>query len=183
MAFDLTTSTLCRIAATLSAPMYAGTAQIPGTVSLDLALANGTGANQNNMAWWDANGSVGIGAFDNLDLTSLAQLDEDAGTLWTVVFSKIKSLLIYNKSTSGYMRVGGGTDGAPAADAWIGAAGEGWLTADADKLDIPPGGVCHMVFPPAAGVSVGGGNNILCLAGVTAVQSYEIILTGIGTAS
>ena len=78
-------------------------------------------------------------------------------------------------SAANYLAVGGGTNGASAADAWALAGGP--FSADSTIIHIPAGGGWLWYDP--AGVAVTNATaDILALGGVTTTQSYEIIIVG-----
>lgn len=180
MADVLTTSILARIQGTRKVGMGLGTQVYPATVEENLAWPDGTAVSKANEMWTDDAGSVAAAAHVNLDLFAAVQVDAAGATTGrTVSFAKVKALFIRNTSAANYLVIGGGTDGAAAADAWIDAVGtEGWLLADSDLLHLPAGGCLLMEFP--SGVTVtDGSSHILHLGGITSTQTYEIIIIGL----
>jgi hypothetical protein len=174
MADSVVTKILARIQATRTVGMGVGTQKYPATVEEALDWPDGTSASTADEMWTDDAGSVGAGANDDLDLTALAQLDDDGdATGRTVNFAKIKLLFIRNTSSAGNLAVG-----AAAANPWIDSVGtEGWLDAASDILNIPNGGF-EMIGFPAGVVVTNGASDILRIAGVGSTQTYEIIIIG-----
>ena len=162
------------------------------TVGMDKGEQTWTSTLTSQRTWADGTGTgaaqdvfcvtrtITAAAFENLDLTSLTQDDDDGTTVRTVTFVQIKAIMIKNTTaagTGGYLVVGGGTDNAGAADAWTGTAGQGWLVDDSDLLHIPNDSEICMTFGP--GVSVTNtSNDILGLGAVTQDQTYTIHIIG-----
>ena len=163
-----------RLEATRTIALDGGTQKSLHAWEEALAWGTGTAASQADEVWSDK-ATVGSGAFTNLDLKALAQLDTGAVTLRTVDFAVIKGVFIRNLSASGSLKVGGGTGGASAADAW--ALAGGMFETDASIVSIPFGGGLFWYDP--AGVAVTNSTaDILALGGVSATQTYEIIIIG-----
>ena len=135
--------------------------------SYSLALSDGTGANQAQVAWGDS------GSIDQAgDITpNLAALTDDRGT---VAFSSIKLIYIRNTGAASINLIGNGD--------WD--AGPQKLP-DASNYEIPPGGVWLATNPSAAGWSVGPSNEYLTMmnGNESIAATYEILLIGEGTIS
>ena len=178
MADTLVTALTARIQGTRRVGMGLGTETYPATVEESLNWPDGSGANQADEMWTDDAGSVAATAFVNLDLFALAQVDDDGDPVRNVSLANVKAIEIRNTSSADYLTVGGGTGGGGETDAWIDAVGtEGWLFADNDLMNIPAGGGICIWFP--SGVTVTNTtSHILCIAGKTSTQTYEIIIIG-----
>jgi len=112
-------------------------------------------------------------AFDNLDLNNLSQLDEDGNAVRTCAFTKIKYIRLENLSSGGHVLIGGGTDNAGAANAWIG----GPFTGDADMAKVEDGDSYE--WTSRAGVAVTNlTSDVLAIGGYTAGQTYRLVLAG-----
>lgn len=147
--------------------------------ALELALrwASGTGSSEADAVWSDTR-TVNAAAHDNLDLTSLTQVDSSGTTVRTVAFAVIKAILIVNTSTSGYLAVGGGTDGAAAADAWALATAP--FSTDASIGHIPFGGAWFWCDPTGVAVT-NTSADVFRIGGVSANQTYKIVIIGEST--
>lgn len=174
MAGTVATKILVRLLATREVALNGATQKAPASVEGEVSWPDGTGTSQNDEVWVENSGSVAAGAFDNLDLTALAQLDGDADTERTVNFSKVKAYLILNTSSTGNLVLGGGTDNAGAADAFAGV-NQYPFTTDAALGAIPAGGYWFWSNPIGSSTT---GANVLCLGGITATQTYEIAIVG-----
>lgn len=170
----LNTKLLARIQASKTTVLDAGDQIAKHEIEAKVTWPNGTASNKAETVYSDE-GTVASGAFVNLDLTALVQKDADDNTIETITLTQVKAVMIKNTSTSGSIVIGGGTDGAAAADAW--ALTGGLFTADADKITIPAGAAFMWTAP--AGVSVTNLTaDIFCIAGVTAEQTYDIVIIG-----
>jgi len=178
MAGTLTTKILARVIGTRKVAFGLGTQSFPATLEESLDWPDGSGASQADEMWTKEDGSVAAGAHDNWDLKALPHEDTDDDTERTIDLANIKLLFLRNTSSSDYLVVGGGTDGAGAADAWVDAVGtEGWLADDSDLIHVPAGGCLLMAFP--SGVTVTNATaDILHIGGITSTQTYELMLIG-----
>lgn len=171
----LTTTIELAIRAARSQALDRGSVRDDHVVELPrLVWPSGTSESQADTVWSDRR-TVNAAAHDNLDLTSLAQLDSAGATVRTVAFAVVKLILILNRSTSGYLAVGGGTDGAAAADAW--ALTLAPFAADAAIAHVPFGGG-WMWFDPTGVAVTNSSADILHLGGISANQTYDIIIIG-----
>jgi hypothetical protein len=133
------------------------------------SLADGTGANQAQIAWSDSR-VVGASESDDLVLTALS---DDRGT---VSFSSIKSW--YVKNTSQYtLTLGRDQEG----DALPTSPWTGWVYGYTSGFNISPGGAIAHCSPSASGEPVAAGNRIRVSAAEGA--TYDIVLIGEGTIS
>lgn len=178
MAFTLGTDILMRLKGVQSWIQPGGTAVLPAQIQKALTWASGSGTSQADELWHDSN-SVAAAAHDNIDLTNLTQLDSAGATVRSsIAFANVKALIISNTTstaTGGYLSVGGGTDAAPAADAWSGVTTP--FTDDTDLVNIPAGGAMMWVAP-AGGTVTAATADVLCISGVTQTQTYEILVIG-----
>lgn len=176
MALD--TKIAYKVSATKSDTLDRGSQKALHEIDVTLGWPSGTAASQADEIWSDTR-TVNAAAFDNLDLTNLTQLDSSGGTLRSSIsFAVVKLVLIRNVSTSGHVLVGGGTDNGSAADAW--ALAGGMFQTDASLCAIPFGGALLWYEP--AGVAVTNSSaDVLCVGGVTANQTYQIIILGEST--
>jgi hypothetical protein len=117
-------------------------------------------------------------AHTNLDLFALSQEDSAGTTLRAIIMANVKAILIKNTNTAGgagYIQIGGGTDGAGAADAWAGVTTP--FETDASTSIVPPGGHWQW-YSPTGGTVTNSTANILHLGALSANQTYEIIIIG-----
>lgn len=172
--------------ATRRVPMPSHTDDYVPKIEQDATWASGTGAGQVDEVWM-GEGTVAAAAFVNLDLKALAQIDDDSVAIRTIDFASIKTVTVKNitAGATGYLTIGGGTDAASAADAWAGV----------DTPFLTDASICALQTPNSASndravwkwTSQAGGTvtntskDILCLGGVTATQTYQIIITGVAT--
>lgn len=161
-----------------SAALDAGSLKEVHAVDFAATWPSGTSTSQADEVWSDTR-TVNAAAHDNLDLTSLTQLDSSGGTVRAgISFAVIKAVHVVNTSSSGYLVIGGGTDGAAAADAW--ALAGGMLSSDASIVHVPAGGTFTWSDP--AGVAVTNSSaDILHFGGVTANQTYKVVIVGEST--
>lgn len=132
----------------------------PATYSL--ALGNGTGANQAQVAWSDARTIAAAGS-STIDLAAAA---DDRGV---VVFSAIKLIYVRNTGANEIAWSGGGWGGGPFDDI------------SASPFTIQPDAAFLLASPTAAGYSVGGGGGQTIVFSSTLGATYDIILIGEGT--
>ena len=140
--------------------------------SYSLVLSDGTGANQAQVAWSDSRTLAEDGAFDDLDLTLLA---DDRGT---VSFTAIK--VIYIRLASGSLGIG--------TDASTNLPANAWQYAPLQQSTGVPifyplvSGSCFFISTSSAGgIPVSSGNKILRLTARLDPAAYEILLIGEGT--
>lgn len=163
------------VEAVRSATLDRGSLKEGHAVDFSAVWPSGTSDSQANEVWSDER-TVNAAAHDNLDLTSLTQLDSGGSTIRSgVTFSVIKAVFVYNTSSSGYLVVGGGTDGAAAADAW--ALAGGMFSSDASIVHVPAGG-CLLWSDPAGVAVTNSSADILHFGGITANQTYRVIIVG-----
>lgn len=146
-----------------------GSSRAMHALAESLSWPSGTAASQADEVWSDQR-EVASGANDDLELDSLTQVDADGNTVRSVSLAVVKLVYIRNISTSGRVDVG-----AAASNPWAGA---GLPFVDgSDKAAIPFGGGWLWYDP--AGVAVSNGSaDVLRVAGVTATQTYQIIIVG-----
>lgn len=173
----LSTNIDLTVRAIRSTVLDSGTLKDGHLLEVALQWASGTGASEADAVWSDRR-SVTAAAHDNLDLTALAQLDTSGNTVRTVALAVVKLIMVRNRSTSGYLVIGGGTDGAAAADAW--ALTGAPFAADAALAHLQAGGVWLWLDP--AGVAVTNSSaDVLHLGAISANQSYDILIIGEST--
>jgi len=112
-------------------------------VELADELATGTGADQANQVYYDAQ-TIALSTRVTYDL---------AGTLVdvfgdTITFARVKTIMIYNASTAGVLDVGGGTDGG-GTNAFV-----NWISAAAEEVEVRPGGFLLLHAPDATAYPV-----------------------------
>jgi hypothetical protein len=133
----------------------------PATYSL--ALSDGTGANQAQIAWSDSR--TATTANDDLVVTSLADTRDGASV--TVAFSSVKIVYVRNKSANSNLLLGlsGITNfgGFPQAGGFV-----------------PSGGCYFIAAPSDAGITVLAGH-VARLRADSGTADYDIILIGEGT--
>lgn len=174
---SLNTKIALKIEAVDVTQMDQGVSKILHELELALGWPDGTAVNTANEVWSDSR-TITAAAFENFDLTALAQLDDGAVTLRTIDFATIKAILIKNTSTAGRLRVGGGTNNGSAVDAWA-LNGAPWIS-DASMTDIPFGG--WFAWGDPTGVAVTGTSaDILSLGALVANQTYEMVIIGKAT--
>jgi hypothetical protein len=133
-----------------------------------LALTDGTGANQAQVVWSDAQ-ELNASGTTNIELPSAT---DDRGT---VVFSAIKAVYIRNTGTT--------------TISWRGLAlPEKWTTgplqvAEGDGVHIPAAGVLLLTNPSDSGWTVAAGDDQIEIVNESgsAPASFEIVLIGEGT--
>ncbi len=146
-------------------------------VSVDLSLADGTTTSTADEVYVFAE-TITAAAHTNLDLTNLDQKDSAGTSLRTISLDNVKAVLVKNTNTAGttgYITIGGGTDGGAAADAWAGVTTP--FAADSDIVNIPPGGLFQW-YSPVGGTVTNTSADVLHLGAVTANQAYEIVIVG-----
>jgi hypothetical protein len=130
-----------------------------------LPLADGTGANQAQVAWTSSATVTGSGA----DELVVQALTDDRGT---VSLSAVKAIYIRNKSSLYALAV----------------TVDNWTALDPTLYPfnavIQPGGVIALTNPTATGWTTGASSAILLIAqGEEQTVDYDILLVGEGTAS
>lgn len=134
------------------------------------SLANGTGASQADIIWWDTR-SVGAGANDDLDFNGT--LTDAFGN--TVDLLHVKGLFISSAATVAADTLSLGAEGAAEWVSWVGAAG--------DKIVVGAGGVFLLTSPITGYVMVGAASDKLRIhndSGANAVE-YTIVVWGTST--
>lgn len=133
--------------------------------TFSLAFGNGTGLDQANNRWSDKRDLL---TATNEDLDFAGALSNGLGT---VVFTKIKGIVIYALPTN----TGAIDVTRPAAN------GVPFLTAASDGFSLQPGGIFILTNPSAAGFAVTAGTgDLINIANATgATQSYQIIVFGV----
>lgn len=134
--------------------------------SYSLALGDGTGANQAQVAWSDA------GAISSSVPISLNGLSDDRGT---VAFSSVKLLFLRN---TGAAAIVVSTDYTGSPENWISGPVKGGVV---DAVTVPPGGVWVAANPSASGWAVGAASDYAIALIANSATSYEIVLIGEGT--
>ena len=188
MATAVTANSKTQTTANRSVPMHTVTDRFVPNVENDASYASGTGSGQVDEVW-TSSATVADGVFVNLDLNALDQLDDDGVTIRsTINFANIKLIQVKNVTAgaTGYLTVGGGTDAGSAADAWAGVTTAFLTDASIIALPTPNSATNDMsVFKwtsyVGGTVTGAGAADILCLGGVTATQTYEIIIVGVAT--
>jgi len=157
------------VQAARSVTLDQGTSKALHALAEALSWPSGTAASQADEVWSDKR-DVAAAANDDLELDSLTQVDADDNTVRSVSFAVIKLVYIRNISTSGRVDVG-----AAASNPWAGA---GFPFVDgSDKAAIPFGGGWLWYDPVGVAVS-NGSADVLRIAGVTATQTYRILIIG-----
>ena len=144
-------------------------------VSANITMADGTGANQSDLMYFELAETIAASGNDQYDLAgALTDAYGDA-----VVFAKIKAILIKNTATNAEIQVGGGTDGA-GTNAWA-----PWITSTtADKSEavkIEPNNGAFMMIAPNTGWTVTAGTaDILRITNNSGSNeaSYQMIIIG-----
>lgn len=134
------------------------------------SLANGTGASQADIIWWDTR-TVGAGANDDLDLNGT--LIDAFGN--TVDLLHVKGIFISSTATVAADTLSLGAEGVAEWVSWVGGAG--------DKLVVGAGGVFLLTSPITGYVMVGAASDTLRIhndSGANAV-TYTIIVWGTST--
>lgn len=134
-------------------------------VSYAVSLADGTGANQAQVAWSASIAAATTGT--SLDLRSLS--DTRDGAAVTVGFSGIKAIYVRNTHATNSLLVGGSTIG--------GFVGLPFSQA----LSVPPGGVYFFSAPSDAGLAVSANSWIARFTGSGGSCTCDIVLVGEGT--
>ncbi len=167
MAETLSANVKISVNATLTGSSDLGTRDYTLGYGKTLNFVNGTGANQANQIWTDTR-EIAASSSENLDLSGV--LVSPLGT--TLVFTKIKAIIIYAYDTNtNNVVVGGDTN---ALINWVGNAN--------DLVNIRPGGFICLTAPDstAYGVTAGTGD-ILKIANSSSgsVVDYDIIVIGV----
>lgn len=166
----LSTKFRVELSATQTPTVDLGPASRSGTVTLALTLADGVGANQANLMWFDSNT---LAASTNVDLDLAAGLTDSFGN--TLTFVKVKAIAV--KAAAGNTNnvlVGGA-----ASNQFASFFGD-----VSDKLVVQPGGAFGIATPGLNGYGVTAGTgDLLRIANSGAGTSvgYEIAI--VGTAS
>ena len=151
-----------------------------GAFSLDPLLslvtdyAAGTGSGEIDQQWSDAR-QLAAAAHDDLDLTSLPAATADprgAG----VAFSAVKRIAVLKTDSGDYLEIGGGTDGAGAADALAGTD-DYPFSADGDIVQVVGQNGLWLWINPE-GCAVAAGTAVLHIGGITSTQDYQILILG-----
>jgi hypothetical protein len=125
----------------------------------------GTGNNQVNTVFHDTRTLAG-GASEELDLAG--SLTNALGA--TVTFTYIKALMIFNKSATQTLTIGGA-----ATNAW-----EAWTLAAGDAIKILPDGMLLLVAPLAGyAVTASTADKLKILNSATNSADYDIWIIGI----
>lgn len=164
MAVDASLS--LRVRATQTSALDLSTVVDPINQLIEQAFANGTGADQANKVWSDRR-TLADGASESLDLAG--GLTDAFGA--AITFTKIKGIVIKNRSTTQTLAVGGA-----ASSQFI-----NWVANSSDIVNIPPGGFLALTAPGAAGFAVTAGTgDLLKIANGAAGQAtdYDIYLIG-----
>jgi len=186
MATTVTATETNSSTATRTVPMPSNGRPWSPRIEQDATWANGTGAGQVDEVWM-GEGTVAAGAFVNLDLKALAQVDDDSVAIRTIDFASIKKITVKNitAGATGYLTIGGGTGAASAADAWAGADTPFLTDATINALQTPNSATNdRAVFKwtsQTGGTVTNTSKDILCLGGVTATQTYQIHITGVSS--
>lgn len=142
------------------------TAQALLSLSKQLRLSDGTGADQANQLWFDTR-QIAVSGTDDLDLSGV--LVNALGA--TVAFARVKLMYVFAyASNTNNVLIGGGTN--PLVN-WVGAAG--------DIVVVTPGGIHWLYAPNATAYAVTAGTgDILRIAnsGAGTVVDYDIVLIG-----
>ncbi len=132
------------------------------------SFADGTAADQADILWYDER-TVAIAANDDLDLTALTRTV--FGSVLTVNFAKIKSLLIVNTQAAAGEDL---TIGAAASNAWTGLFG-----GSAHTLDVPADSSALLINRNTGWSVVDSSSDVLRIANSgTADITYRIALVG-----
>lgn len=156
---------LAQISGIASKSSDAGTATIAINEKSEVALANGTGANEGNLHYIDAF-SLASGANTTYDLAGA--LTDDLGQ--SAVFTAVKALMIIADSTNTTdLTIGNATN--PFA---------GPLSSGATTITLKPGAVAMFTNPSAAGWAITGGANdeIKIVNGSGATATGRICVVG-----
>lgn len=136
----------------------------------EVNLANGTGANQGDLIYWNAR-TVGDGSNDDIDLAG--SLTDPLGQ--TLTFAEIVAIALWNKPLTG----------ANTTNLTIGAGSNpfnGFLGGTTPTLGpFGPGALCFLADPSAAGLGTvtGGTGDILRIANSAgAANTYQLMLIG-----
>lgn len=162
----LTSVLTVKAVATLTSALDLATASVPLTLTNQIRLANGTGANQADLVFHDTRTLAASGTED-LDLAGV--LSSALGV--TLTFARIKAVVISAASgnTNSVNVTRPATNGVPL------------FLAAGDGLAVRPGGVFAWVAPDATGVAVTAGTgDLLTLtnsAGSTSV-TYSVVIIG-----
>ena len=163
------TSISIDVQAARSVTLDQGTSKALHALAEALSWPSGTAASQADEVWSDKR-VVAAAANDDLELDNLTQSDSSEGTVRSVSFAVVKLIFVRNVSTSGRIDIG-----AAGSNPWAGA---GFPFVDgSDKAAVPFGGGWLWYDPVGVAVSDGSAD-VLRIAGVTAEQTYRILIIG-----
>jgi len=163
------TSISIDVQAARSVTLDQGTSKALHALTEALSWPSGTAASQADEVWSDKR-VVAAAANDDLELDNLTQSDSSEGTVRSVSFAVVKLIFVRNVSTSGRIDIG-----AAGSNPWAGA---GFPFVDgSDKAAVPFGGGWLWYDPVGVAVSDGSAD-VLRIAGVTAEQTYRILIIG-----
>ena len=163
------TSISIDVQAARSVTLDQGTSKALHALAEALSWPSGTAASQADEVWSDKR-VVAAAANDDLELDDLTQSDSSAGTVRSVSFAVVKLVFVRNVSTSGRIDIG-----AAGSNPWAGAGLP--LVDGSDKTAVPFGGGWLWYDPVGVAVS-NGSADVLRIAGVTAEQTYRILIIG-----
>lgn len=167
MSETLTANVKVAVNATLTGDSDLGGRDYVLTYSKTLSFAHGTGADQANQIWTDTR-QIAASTTEDLDLSGV--LTSPLGT--TLVFTKIKAIIIYAYSTNtNNVVVGGDANGLVN---WVGNAN--------DVINLRPGGFICLTAPDATAYAVTAATgDILQIANSSSgsVVDYDIIVIGV----
>ena len=139
--------------------------------TINIALADGTGADKAQVVWHDER-TLATTTGEDIDLAGAL-----ACAYGVVTFTKIKAILIYvTTTTAGYrLEIGGSPNGGPLAN-WVGDAAS-------DKIKITAGGLNLLVCPDAAGIGVtaGSADDLYVYNPSGGSVVYDIVVVGEGS--
>lgn len=151
------------ITATYIKDLDLGDARDPLAVTLEQAFAPGTGSGLADLMFRDTR-ELADGASENLDLSG--GLTSAFGA--SLLFAKIKALIIKNKSAAQILSVGGAAS--LGFVSWVGDA--------TDVVKVPAGGFLCLVNPAGYAVAAGTADLLKILNSAGAVCEYDIIIIG-----
>lgn len=156
---------IVKLAGVLSSGLDLTTARAEIAYEKNMALANGTGADQANQIWSDTR-TLTSGSSETLDLN--ASLTNAVGE--SVTFTKVKGIIIKNKGTTTL------SIGAAAATQFVAPFGSA-----TDLIKIPPGGIFVLTAPDASGFAcaAGASDSLKIANSAGASIDYDIVLIGV----
>lgn len=142
-------------------------------------LADGTGADQANQVYQDL-ATLAADQIVSYDLAG-GLTDEFGGT---VTFTKIKTIMLLNTSTTAsVLAIGGGTggNGTNAFDTWCRSQAGAGAGDGSERVLVGPGGVFLLYRPDVTGyaVTAGTGDILIIEEESTLAASYELTLIGV----